>query len=159
MPAPRGQCACDALISTGTAVLRFVPESWSWRHVTVSHGRQLRALPCTSCQGLSAHADDQAPVRAMFHTEQTGEPFHRCCCPSWCCAKARGLAHGGKQNSKAEITECWHAHCLDRGLSAPVFSHLCSRNRNWERSRAQSDPKDIFRCRAHLRGTWAYLAK
>lgn len=58
--APAGQYACDALIST--AVLRFVPGSWLWGHVTVSDGRQLRALPCSSCQGLSAHADEQAPV-------------------------------------------------------------------------------------------------
>lgn len=55
-------------------------------------------------------------------------------------------------HSKAEMTECWHTHCLDMGLSAPVFSHLCLTNRNWERSREESDSEDIFRLQSPSEG-------
>lgn len=150
MAAPPGQYACGALICTETAVLRFVPESWLWGHVTVTHGRQLRALPCTSCQALMPMLVPRLQLEPRVAHNGLG-PFQRHCWPSCSCAKARGVAWlvgGAGLPSKAEGTGCWHAPCLDMGFSAPVLSHLCSRNRNWERS----TPRTSSDCRPHLRG-------
>lgn len=54
------------------------------------------------------------------------------------------------------MTECQHIRCLDMGSSTPVFSHLCSRNRNWERSRDRTRLRGL---QSPSEGTWAYLAK
>lgn len=92
-------------------------------------------------------------LEPCFTHNRLGSPFRGVAAPAGVVkGQWPGSSGEAELHSKAGMIECWHTHCSDMGLSAPIFSHLCSRNRNWERSRAESDPEDIFRLQSPSEG-------